>query len=195
MREAVGKIAGELRTALAERRQVAENGVKQIAAQMQQFLASDVIYDARVVPFIQEMLDREEIGGQTIRDSQFLPNLDWLDPDMVVAASARRRARGGGGATREPAPGTHGHGLVSTAVGDMTLRRRRAEPDPRGVGPRFRAVIANQGENDERTSTSGCASAAPARRSPRDDRRRRRGRARTPRSRSRSTRRRRSATP
>ena len=72
----------------------AAKAVEQIAGQMQQFLASDVIYDARVVPYIQEAFDAKEIGGQEIIDSQFLPSLDWLDPDQGVEPARR---------TQEPA--------------------------------------------------------------------------------------------
>ena len=143
----VGKIAGQLRTALADSDQSGD-AVTQIAAQMQQFLASDVIYDTRVIPFIQQTLDEKEIGGQDLADSQFLPNLEWLGPDTV---SDRLGSGGGGGAPAgEPAPGLHGHGLVSTAVGDVTLEPgETANRIPAGSDLAFTVTVANQGENDE----------------------------------------------
>jgi hypothetical protein len=146
---AIGKIAGQLRTALADGDQ-ASNATTQIAAQMQQFLASDVIYDTRVIPFIQEALDAKEIGGQDLADSQFLPNLTWLQPDQVAD---RLGAQGGGGAAatdEEPAPGLHGHGLVSVAVGDTTLQPgETANRIPAGSDIAFTVTVANQGENEE----------------------------------------------
>ena len=148
---AVGKIAGELRTALAEGDRASE-AVTQIAAQMEQFLASDVIYDARVIPFIQEVLDEKEIGGQDIADSQFLPNLTWLDPDQVGERLGAAGGGGGGGddAGEDPAPGLHGHGLVSTAVGDTTLQPgESANRIPAGSDLAFTVTVANQGDNEE----------------------------------------------
>jgi hypothetical protein len=146
----VGKIAGQLRTALADGDQ-ASAAVTQIAAQMQQFLASDVIYDTRVIPFIQQTLDEKEIGGQDLADSQFLPNLTWLQPDTV---GERLGSAGGDGAAatdEEPAPGLHGHGLVSVAVGDTTLQPgETANRIPAGSDIAFTVTVANQGENDER---------------------------------------------
>jgi hypothetical protein len=146
---AVGKIAGELRTALAEGDQ-ASDAVTQISAQMQQFLASDVVYDSRVIPFIQQVLDEKEIGGQDIADSQFLPNLTWLDPDQVGERLGAAGGGGGGGTDEEPAPGLHGHGLVSTAVGDVTLQPgETANRIPAGSDLAFTVTVANQGENEE----------------------------------------------
>ena len=92
---------------------------------MQPFLASDVVYQrARRRRSSSEALDDNEIGGQRIAASQFLPSLEWLDAEQrrrprsapQVAAAATAASRG------EPAPGLHGHGLDSTAVGDTTLQ-------------------------------------------------------------------------
>jgi hypothetical protein len=149
---AIGKIAGQVRTALAEGDQ-AEGAVTQIAAQMQQFLASDVIYDTRVVPFIQETLDEREIGGQEIADSRFLPSLDWLEPGTVGQRLGAGGEGGGGDDAADDenvAPGTHGHGLVSVAVGDTTLQPgETANRIPAGSDIAFTVAFQNQGENDE----------------------------------------------
>lgn len=146
------KIAGQVRTALVqEGGEEAEAATEQIAAQMQQFLASDVVYDARVVPFIQDALDAKEIGGQTIANSQFLPSVEWLDVEVVAD---RLGAEGGGGAgsRREPAPGLHGHGLISVRVGDLALEPGETTPNriPAGSDLSFDVEFANQGENEER---------------------------------------------
>lgn len=153
---ALGKIASEVRTAQAQSDR-AEPAVNQIAAQMQQFLASDVIYDARVVPFIQQALADKEIGGQQQQDSQFLPNLGWLEPKTVADRLGAEAGGDGGDASgndEEPAPGLHGHGLVSTSVGDVTLEPgETANRIPAGSDLAFNVEIANQGENVEEDVT------------------------------------------
>ena len=148
---AIGKIASQVRTALAEGDQ-AQDAVTQIAAQMQQFLASDVVYDTRVIPFIQESLDEREIGGQDLADSQFLPSLEWLEPGTV---GQRLGAAAGGGDDaaddENVAPGLHGHGLTSVSVGDTTLQPgETANRIPAGSDIAFTVAFQNQGENDER---------------------------------------------
>jgi hypothetical protein len=147
---ALGKIASEIRTAMAqEQSDDSAEAIDQIAAQMQQFLASDVVYDARVLPLIQEALADKEIGGQTAQDSQFLPSLEWLDANFV----ADRLGAEGGGNTRksgEVAPGLHGHGLVSVSAGDVTLQPgETANRIPASSNLAFDVTFANQGENDE----------------------------------------------
>lgn len=147
---ALGKIASEVRTAMAqEQGDESAAAIDQIAAQMQQFLASDVVYDARVLPLIEEALNEKEIGGQERQDSQFLPSLEWLDANFV----ADRLGAEGGGSTRqqgEPAPGLHGHGLVSVTAGDVTLQPgETANRIPAGSNVAFSVTFANQGENDE----------------------------------------------
>ena len=148
----LGKIAGQIRTALAEGDQ-APRAVDQIAAQMQQFLSSDVIYDTRVIPFIQEALEDRDVDGQDIADSQFLPNLAWLQPTTVAEEldAPAGGSSGGSGDDENVAPGLHGHGLVSTAVGDTTLQPgETANRIPAGSDIAFTVTFANQGENDER---------------------------------------------
>jgi hypothetical protein len=152
MRQAgLGKIASEVRTALAqEQGDESAGAVDQISAQMQQFLASDVIYKARVLPLIQEELAENEIGGQETQDTQFLPSLEWLDSGVV----ADRLGAEGGGKTDtrrgQPAPGLHGHGLVSVTAGGVTLQPGEASNRiPAGSNVAFDITFANQGDNDE----------------------------------------------
>ena len=125
-----------------------QRAVDQIAAQMQQFLASDVIYDTRVIPFIQEALEERDIEGQDIADSQFLPG-----PAVAAAVDGRRAARrarrrlgSGAGDEENVAPGLHGHGLVSIAVGDTDAPAGRdREPHPRRVGHRVHRDVRQPG--------------------------------------------------
>ncbi|MGH2919416.1 MAG: hypothetical protein ACRDLS_12600 [Solirubrobacteraceae bacterium] len=151
VQEAIGKVAERLPSALGSEATVAETAVKSIAGEMQAFTAADVVYTRRVAAIIQQVLTKEEIGGQVIQRSSFQQNLGWLDPDIVARRIGSEAGRGaGGGATREPAPGTHGHGLVSVAVGDKALVAGGAPNRiPASSSLAFRVVIANQGENIE----------------------------------------------
>lgn len=151
MRQAgLGKIASEVRTALAqEQGDESAAAIDQIAAQMQQFLASDVVYKARVLPLIQEELAEREIGGQQTQDTQFLPSLEWVDSTVVAD---RLGAEGGGNTRRtgETAPGLHGHGLVSVIAGGKTLQPGDfSNHIPAGSNVTFEVTFANQGEHDE----------------------------------------------
>jgi hypothetical protein len=139
------KIAADLPTALG-RGQPAQNAVSRIAGNMQYFLASDVVYKARVAPLIKEALDDDGVTGQRIPDSQFMGNVGWLSAPFV----AQRIGASAGAPNQPPAPGLHGHGLTSVAVGDNTLQ-------PGGVVNRvpatgrvtFHVTFQNQGDNDE----------------------------------------------
>lgn len=126
----------------------AEDASAQISGQMSAFLASDVVYSQRVIPFIKEALADHDIGGQTIAGSQFLPDTGWLDSGFV-----RQQLTGkGGGRTSggPPAPGTHGHGLLGTTVSDVPLEPSPAVTRvPAGSRTEFTVKFQNQGENDE----------------------------------------------
>jgi hypothetical protein len=145
---ALRKIADRIPSALG-RGQTSDAAVTQIAAQMEAFLASDVVYSQRVAPLIKDALDASGIKGQQISGSRFLVNMAWLSPQTVGDRLGRSTGGTTGGA---PAPGLHGHGLLSTSVGTNTLA-----PEAPGVVNRvpasptlaFTVKFANQGDNDE----------------------------------------------
>ncbi len=145
--EALGAIADKIRTALGSENAASEKATGEIAGQMQKLLASDVLYSQRVAPLIKEQLDDNSITGQTIAASKFLPNLGWLDPDTVAA---RIGGTGTSGTKTPTTPGPHGHGLVSVAVGDVTLQPQPAvNRIPAGSDTTFRVTFQNQGGSDE----------------------------------------------
>jgi hypothetical protein len=119
----VRQIAAELRSAFGRgESQSARDAITSIAAENQRFLASDVVYDSRVRPFIAEELEDREITGQTVGG----------DPD------------------EEPEPGRHGHALTSVSVGEETLEPGEAvNRVPAGTRTAFTVSFANQGESDE----------------------------------------------
>ncbi|MEA2323020.1 MAG: hypothetical protein QOD81_2870 [Solirubrobacteraceae bacterium] len=139
------RIADLLPTALG-RGQPAEQATNRIAGQMQAFLASDVVYDLRVAPLIKQVLDDHGITGQRIPDSQFMPDISWLSPQTVADRLGSEAATG----TQEPAPGLHGHGLTSVAVGSTTLQPSPAvNRVPASGNVTFAVTFQNQGDNDE----------------------------------------------
>lgn len=151
--EALRKIADRVAAAKADgedNRQSAETAVQQIAGQMSALLASDVVYSQRVAPLIKQALDDNDISGQSIAASTFLPTIAWLDADQVAGRLGAQRAGGGRGASSEPAPGTHGHGLESTTIAGVTLQPGGgANRVAAGSNLAFTVKFANQGENDE----------------------------------------------
>jgi hypothetical protein len=146
-RDGLRKIADKIPTAQSTGNQ-SETAVRQITGQMQQFLASDVIYTVRVVPYLKKALDDNSITGQTIPQSRFLPSIEWLDEATVAdrlgaTAPATARRRG------PVAPGSHGHGLTSTTVNGTELSQDSANRIPASPNLTFTVNFENQGENDE----------------------------------------------
>ena len=136
IQESMGKVAEKLPAALSKDSATAVPAVKGIAGEMQAFTAADVVYSRRTAALIKQVLDENSIGGQVIQSSSFLQNLGWLQPSTVAKriSSEAGRGAGDGGAT-EPAPGTHGHGLISLSIGDQTLRPASVEHADRDVEP------------------------------------------------------------
>jgi hypothetical protein len=152
-RDALAKIAANIRTALGDQGDAADRAINQMAAQMQAFSASDVLYAARVIPFIKDRLASAEIGGQTIGTSQFLPDISWLSPQFVAQKLDQQLSSGGaaaGSKTAQPTgPGLHGTGLNSTSYGNVTLQPGVANHLTYVPGQAFAVTFTNQGENDE----------------------------------------------
>ncbi|HEX6388400.1 MAG TPA: hypothetical protein VFZ89_03110, partial [Solirubrobacteraceae bacterium] len=150
---AIGRIASLIDDAASDNGQTAENAIDGIAGQMEAMLASDVLYSQRVQANIADALSDADIGGQRIVGSRSLPDLGWLDKNQVADVLDAKRAEGGRGASSEPAPGTHGHGLTSVAVGQTTLNTEGTNRIPAGGNPTFNVEFQNQGENDEEDVT------------------------------------------
>jgi hypothetical protein len=145
--EALQKIADKIPTAQSSGT-ASETAVKQITGQMLKFSASDVLYSQRVVPYIKRALDKNDIAGQTIPASQFLPSIDWLSEEEVAT---RLGATAPSGSRRRgpPAPGTHGQALSSTSVNGSELTTDTANHIPASPNLTFTVNFENQGENDE----------------------------------------------
>jgi hypothetical protein len=149
-RDGLEKIASDISTALGDEGEAADAAINDIAGQMAVFLASDVAWQTRVVPFIKSALDDGGVAGQRIGSSVFLTNVDWLQPETIATVLDQQLSSGGGGQGGEPTgPGLHGTGIDSTTYGDLTLQpgtTNRATYEPNQP---FVVKFTNQGENDE----------------------------------------------
>jgi hypothetical protein len=148
--EGLQKIADQIPSALG-RGQTSETAIDKIAAEMQAFLASDVVYQSRVTPLIKDALNKNDITGQTIASSQFMRDIGWLSSDKVASALGKSTA-GGTGSTGKPAPGLHGHSLDNTAIGSVTLQPEApgvTNRVPAGSNPAVTVKFTNGGVNNE----------------------------------------------
>jgi hypothetical protein len=145
----VRKIADLLPRALSNQGSAVE-AINKIAGQMQGFLASDVVYSQRVAPLIQQALDKNDIHGQSIASSKFLPSIGWLDPGQVGDKLNPDAGVSQGRKPGQPKPGRHGHALISVKVGNVTLQPGGATNRVPATAPLpVDVTYANQGENDE----------------------------------------------
>jgi hypothetical protein len=144
-RDGLAKVADALPTALGD--QDRRRGTIDVIRQMQVFLASDVIYASRFVPMLDDQLRKESLRGQVrIPGSQFVPNVQWIDPTFVTdRVDAIRSGRGGGPA----APGLHGTGLGTVSLGGQALSPGGSATVTAGADLAFQVQVINQGENNE----------------------------------------------
>ena len=153
LEETMGKVADRILSALSTDADTAEPAVLAITGEMQAVLAADVVYKRRSLALIKQVLDDGEIGGQTIRDSEFLPNIGWLEAATVARRIHADAGRGAGSssAAREPTAGTHGHGLIAVSVGNSTLTAGDQASNRLTAASNlsFNVKLGNQGENPE----------------------------------------------
>jgi hypothetical protein len=144
-RDGLAVIGDSLPTALGDEQQ--REGSDRIVAQMQVFLASDVIYTARFRPSLGAALREEELAAEvSVPDRTFVPDIEWLQPTFVAdAISGIRGDEGGGGAV----PGLHGNGLVAVSLGGVALTPGASSTVQLTDDVAFDVQVANQGENTE----------------------------------------------
>jgi CARDB protein len=152
-RDAVAQVADLIQQAVGKSA-AAGTAVNRIAGEMRAFDASDVIYSQRVAPLILKGLKDDGIsasydgtaGEQVAPQSDFLPEISWINPTFVAA---KLGASVSGGTNGKPAPGTHGHALDSVSVGGTTLDPSGSNQIPANPPPTFTVTFTNGGENDE----------------------------------------------
>lgn len=155
-RDGLAAIAEKIQPAMGDEGEVADRAIEAIAAQNRSFDASDVLYDARVKPFIDDALKRAGVGGQTIESSPFMREISWVAPSFVAARLGKSLSTGGedgnGNNTSndEPTgPGLHGSGLNGTSYGDVNLQPGNPNRMTYAAGQPFTVSFTNQGENEE----------------------------------------------
>jgi hypothetical protein len=148
-RDGLAYIAERIRTALGDQGGAADTAITQITGQMQSFLASDVVYQARVAPLIRRGLADGGVPGQQVASSRFLPGIDWLSSTTVASRLGQQSSGAGARKNGTPAPGLHGTGLDSTTVGNVKLTPDAPNRLPGATGTTFVVRFTNQGENDE----------------------------------------------
>lgn len=147
-RDGLAGVARALPTALGDTDQ--EAAATRIAAAMQSFLASDVVYNQRVLPDLRGPTEKQGLTNQAFPPSRFLPDLGWLSGSTV--SDRVSRIRGGSGSTGTVKPGTHGTGLGTVVVkpGGQTLAQGGAVQLKATPNLSFDVQVMNQGENDEK---------------------------------------------
>jgi hypothetical protein len=150
-KDGMTNIAGQVQPALQST--TSKDAVSTIAAEMARFYASDVLYKDYSVPQIVGALRAAGItvgglGGQQLNSSQFLPSIDWLDPQHVATA-LHVSLPSSSGQTQNIAPGLHGHQLNSVSVGGSTLQPGSSNSIPASPAPTFTLNFANTGQNTE----------------------------------------------
>jgi len=149
-RDGLDYIGQRVRTALGDQSEAADTAIQEIAGQMQVFLASDVAYRTRVVPLIEHALKDADIGGQDVPQSQFLPDLRWLDPSTVAGQLGQQLSAGAGRDKSKPTgPGLHGTSLDSVSYGNTTLQTGTANQLTYDPETTFAVKFTNGGDNDE----------------------------------------------
>ena len=142
-RDGLRQIAKRIPAALADKGRAP--AIKSIAAQMQAFLASDVIYSQRAVPELQRQFNKRGIG-EPFDSSTFLPDLGWLDPTTVDSRLAKI-----GNLSKSATAGVHGTGLQSVAAkpSGTTLTQTGVNRIAATNNLTFDVVVQNQGQSEE----------------------------------------------
>lgn len=143
-RDGLEQISGQISQALGDEQP--EEATEQIAADMQNFLTSDVIYSQRSYAEMVAAMKKNDLATTEVPTSVYLPSLDWLDPATVDDVLSRSR---GATAGQPVAPGLHGTGIVSVkALPAETALTPDTNNQLTGVKS-FGVEVQNQGENDE----------------------------------------------
>lgn len=141
--EGVEKIASDLRDISGTQKRRA---VDRIAGSMRDFVASDVLFSQRIVPYITQALSDNGIQGQETIQSEFLPDQTWLSATTVgnrLGVAGAGSTSGGGSC-----PNTCGHGLTSVAIGGTTLAADENNRVTLPATPVVTVNFQNQGQSD-----------------------------------------------
>jgi hypothetical protein len=139
---AMDQIAEQMPTALGDAG--AEKAMAGIAMQMQQLLASDVVYEKVVRPEVDGVLAKNGISDSDLPDSTFLADEKWLDQTTVSEALG-----GISGGTSTNVSGIHGTELSGVTVNGTELVEGAPATISAEEGVEVEASVQNQGESTE----------------------------------------------
>src|SRR3954451_5121818 len=148
-RDGITAVATELPTALGDAN--TDAAAARIAAAMQEFLASDVIYNQRALPNLKGPTAKQGLTDQvTFTQSRFLLDIGWLSPTTVAARMSRIRS--GTGSSGTVTPGLHGTGLgpVTVKPGGQSLTSGSAVQLKAAPNLSFDVQVTDQGVGDEK---------------------------------------------
>lgn len=144
-RDGLAAISSQIGKALGD--QDPDAAAEKIAANMQQFLASDVIYSQRAQAYMEKAVKDRKLDGVLVPASVFLPSLEWLDANQVQDVFSRA---GGGGASGPVTPGTHGTGITGVRMQPSGNTLTEGQSNNLKGASQIEVDVQNQGENDER---------------------------------------------
>jgi hypothetical protein len=143
-RDGLAGIANALPSALSDRDR--RQGTNRVTAEMQALLTSDVLYTQRFLRSLVGVLKDESLADEVrIPRSQFVPDIQWLQPDYVSQHVSGISSGRGGKAT----PGLHGDGLGTVSLGGQTLNPGAAATVTLSGPLKFDVQVLNQGQNTE----------------------------------------------
>jgi hypothetical protein len=145
--DGLGRVADAMTVALGD--QDRREGTQDITAAMQIFLASDTVDAVRFRPNLREALEAEGLSQPDLPTEPFVPDVEWLDATFVADQINALRTGTGAGGDGDAAPGLHGNGIASVALGGIPLTPGAPASVQLSGDLAFDIQVQNQGENTE----------------------------------------------
>ncbi|MDQ6775430.1 MAG: hypothetical protein M3071_04225 [Actinomycetota bacterium] len=155
-RSGIADIASHIQEALSK--STAQQGVNAIAVDMQEFLASDVVYTTQTAQEIAAALHGAAIpvggvNGETIQATSYLPDLAWLTISYIAKQLNATLPSSSSSSSSSSASGTCpsicGHKLNTVSVGGVALSTGGGNTIPASPPPVLTANFTNTGQNTE----------------------------------------------
>jgi hypothetical protein len=150
-RDAIANVAQNIQPALAST--TSKDAVSAIATEMARLYASDVVYKDYTVPLILGALKSAGVAvtgpnAAQVEPTQFLADIRWMTP-AFVAAELHASVPASGSTNKKPAPGPHGHRLLSVSVAGTTLTPGASATLTASPPPTFTLNFTNTGQSQE----------------------------------------------
>jgi hypothetical protein len=151
-RDALRDVAQNIQPALAS--STSKDAVATIATEMARLYASDVLYKDYTLPAVLGALKSAGVAvtgpnAAQVEPGQFLPDIRWMTPTFVAAQLHATSATTGTTSNKKPAPGPHGHRLISVTVNGTTLTSGASATVSASPPPTFTLNFQNTGQSQE----------------------------------------------